>query len=1020
MTQRAFAVTDIQGSTALWERLGPAFAPLLADHNRIIREAIAGHGGSVVRTEGDSFAAAFPDASSAIRFATETLLRLHRHPWPEDSGELLVRIGVHAGPADPEAGAAPWYSGGVPALAAAVSAAAHGGQALATAEAIEAAHPSPAESVVSDMGEHRLTAGSAKIRLYQVLPSALASRRFPPPRTESALLTNIPRESNAFVGREAELREVQALLPTPAGRLVTLTGPGGIGKSRLARRAALALLPKFAGGVWIADVSEARTASDVARAAAAALGIQLGGRDDAPRALAAALEFRKPLLLILDAFESAVSHASATIGTWMRSARDARFLVTSRALLHLSGERELALGSLPAPPKPQRDGTRREGTAQLAGFDAVRLFLARVAEHSPSFTLSAENASAVCEICARLEGIPLALELAAARLRDATPERIVEQLRLRIGSIEHSASGSAIRRQTLTGALDWTYSELSEWERSAFRQACAFRGGFFLEAAEAVVDLSAFDEAPLAIDAIQALRDRSLVRSWDTPFGTRFGMFAPVREFGESKAAGDRTEAVSGLPRRHARHFGAYGDSCWQKLTGPEGLEALKRLSLDEENLLAAAEWSASSGTAEDREAGGRALLAWSEVAITRGLYLEVPPACATSLKGLPAPSALRCRLYGNASRADFYLGNMASAREAAELGLAEAEAEGTPLLVARTKVWLARVLTVAGDMAASRRLYDEGEAICRQSNDLIGLATAVGMRGTLFHELRDLNAQAADFGEAVRISRQVGNPLALARHLTNYGTVHRQRNELEEALAVYDEAEKIFQDSGNLGDAGSVAANRGIILYEKGDPAAARACFLRALEAYRFVGNRQQITLTLGNLAALSGDQGHLDQALAYATDAVEIARTLGSPHASMSALSTRSSLLGELKRHAEALAEAEEGLAIARSFKLTRDLPGLASCAAAALVSLGRGEEARNLVVEVLPFADRPEEDAFDRFLLQAHLARAEESLGRRDEARQAARVALAQANSLSAFNRRRLGVEKKIEEEVRRLSD
>ncbi len=1016
MPKAAYAVTDIQGSTELWERLGPAFAPALSDHNRIVREAIAESGGTVLRTEGDSFAAEFPGAAAALRFAIATQERLHAHSWPLEAGELLVRIGVYAGPAEEvqAAGAASRRSGAALAMAAAVSAAGHGGQIVATKETVDAAGVTTA--VLADLGEHRLSATTARVRLVQVLPESLASRTFPPPRTESALLTNISRETNAFVGRETELRELQALLPIPAGRLITLTGTGGIGKSRLACHAAISLLPRFPGGVWFADVSEARSPADVARAAAAALGIPLAGRDDPPRAVAAALEFRKPLLLILDSFEGAVAHASATVGLWTKSARDARFLVTSRTLLHLSGEREIALGPLPAPPRPARDGTRRQATAQLAGFDSVRLFVARALEHSPAFALTAENAGAISEICSRLEGIPLAVEIAAAHLRDASPARIVEQLRARIGSIEHSAAGSGTRRQTLTGTLEWTYSELADWERSAFRQACVFRGGFFLEAAETVVDLSDFPDAPLAIDAIQSLRDRSLLRSWDTPFGTRFGMFATVREFGERHGAEGAAEAE----RRHATCFSTYGEQWRARLTSPDGVEALRRLTLEEENFLRAAEWGLARGEEAGRDLAAQSVLAWSEVALSRGPYSEVRPWCEAVLKQLPGRPVLRTQLLSASSRADFYLGNMGPCLADAEQSLVEARASGSPGIVARGMVWLARVLTVTGDMKRSRALYDEAEALARQAGDLVALSNAHGMRGTLFHELRDFEAQGRDFAEAVRLARQSGNPLALARHLTNSGSTYRYRGEPDAALAVYDEAERIFLEAGNTGDAGSVAANRGIILFEKGDSDGAKECFLRALEAYRLVGYRQQIALTLGNLGSLYGMRGEHAEGLRLAGEAVAVARELGTPQSCISALTVRSTLLGAAKRYGESLADANEVLELGRSRGLDHVIPPAARLAATSQWHLGRLVEARTLLAEGLRHCDPGQEDANDRALIQATLALIEKSAGRMEEARAAAELARAEMRTLNDRQKKAIADEQELIDDMEKILD
>ncbi|MEK7470334.1 MAG: AAA family ATPase, partial [Planctomycetota bacterium] len=575
-TFSAIAHTDIQGSTRLWERLGPGFAPLLSEHNRILRESAKA--GREIATEGDSFTFEFPSADEAVAFALTAQRALHDYPWPALAGELLVRIGVHAGDVQGDANAA----AEVAPRARLIAAAAHGGQILLTAQARGLAGNALALGVLTDLGEHRLAAHDRPERIFQLLSSSLPARLFPPARTLSSRPTNISSEPDRFVGRTQEFQEISALLPTQAGRLVTLTGPGGIGKSRLAREIALALLPQFEGGCWLADLMEARTSADVSRAVAHALGVPLPAGEDPAAAVADALEYRKPLLLVIDGFEALVDHAAATIGLWTRHARQVRFLVTSISLLGLSGEREVALGPLSSP-----GSLKSAATAQgLEAFEAAQLFLDRATLARPGFRLSDGNASAVGRICADLEGIPLAIELAAARLAELPPEEMLRELESQFHLRDTSPTGGPRRRQSLAGALEWSYGLLSEWQKSAFHQVCAFRGGFFLESAEDVIDLSAEPDAPLAIDAVQALRDRSLLRTHDTPFGTRFSFFRAIRDFGERHFRESRGEAPwRALEDRHARHFNSQVRR-WTA-AGPSAASSFDRLDLELDNFFA-------------------------------------------------------------------------------------------------------------------------------------------------------------------------------------------------------------------------------------------------------------------------------------------------------------------------------------------------------------------------------------------------------------------------------------------------
>ncbi|MEX0585175.1 MAG: protein kinase, partial [Pirellulales bacterium] len=306
--------------------------------------------------------------------------------------------------------------------------------------------------------------------------------------------TNLSTSATSFIGRRHELDELSKLLIDPQAWLVTLIGPGGIGKTRIAQQVGRELLPQFPGGCWFAELEEARTAPGIAHAVAQAFGVPLTGSEPPEQVVANVLEYRRPLLLILDNFEQAVAFAQATVGLWRGRAPHVRFLATSRSPLGLAGERHFELGPLSAPTAGPARPT------EVAAFDSVKLFRERACEVSPEFVLDDENSQAVAQICHELEGIPLAVELAAARIKVLRPVQIASKLGQKFQLLQSSRRDLAPRQQTLQGAIDWSYTLLGDWEQQAFMQCSVFRGGFSLEAAEAVIDLASFPQAPLTMD----------------------------------------------------------------------------------------------------------------------------------------------------------------------------------------------------------------------------------------------------------------------------------------------------------------------------------------------------------------------------------------------------------------------------------------------------------------------------------------------------------------------------------------
>lgn len=577
----ALVFTDIEGSSGLWEVHPRTFVGALNEHNRVMAEACAGHGGRVVKEEGDAFFLVFPDADSAVRFALEAQSELAACDWScHGPDEVLVRIGLHVGSAW-QRGEDLW--GPEVNRAARVCDAGHGGQVLASADFMgELRDPDP-NIVVTDLGRCRLRGLAAPEHLYQLTMAGSACQQWPALRTLDHAPTNLPAQVTSFVGREAELDDLLELLAHDDTRLITLTGPGGSGKSRLAQEAAGHSLERFPDGVYWIELAELTSPEAVLPAVMQALQVEpVANRS--PVEQTAQFAHDRQLLLVMDNFEHVMDAAGSLAGL-LRHAPGLRAMVTSREVLHLPGEHVYDVPPMAIPELPLNWQT-------LSQYESVHLFLHRAQEARPEFEISADNAAAVAEICLRLDGIPLALELAAAWVRMYTPRQILDQLGPQARVLTTRIRGVAERQRTLHGTIQWSYDLLDEEDQRVFRFLSVFRGGFFLDAAEAVC-------GPGAIESVERLQDCSLLYCREVLEQRRFYMLETVRAFGEERLA-DNGECE---PAAAVAHLEWYAPLCGEVRKAIDAVQAnaqsRQRICTEHRNLIAALELAVGTGRGE-------------------------------------------------------------------------------------------------------------------------------------------------------------------------------------------------------------------------------------------------------------------------------------------------------------------------------------------------------------------------------------------------------------------------------------
>ncbi|CAN5703874.1 hypothetical protein BH24CHL5_BH24CHL5_05300 [soil metagenome] len=578
-----FLFSDIEGSTRLLQQLGTAYAGVLDEHRRLIIMAVEGGGGSVFGTEGDALFCAFPTPLAAVTAAAEAQRALAASTTP--AGEpIRVRMGIHTGEA---MFTGDDYVGLALHQVARLMSAGHGGQVLVSEATQRLIGRPPAGLELRDLGARRLKDLTAAEHIYQLVGEGLAER-FPPLRTLDKQANNLPVQLTSFVGRAELAVAREALAET---RLLTLSGPGGTGKTRLALQLAGEVSDEFEDGVWFIALDAVTDEQLVPSVIASSIGLNVGGTKPPLDAVIEHLR-DKQLLLVLDNFEQIVD-AATVVSALVRDAPRIKVIVTTRVVLRVSGEREFPVPPLGLPADPQA----RPSAAQAATYEAVQLFVQRALAVRPAFMLDDENAAMVVEICRRLDGLPLAIELAAARTRSLPVAAIHARLDQHLALLTGGGRDLPGRQQTLRGAIDWSYDLLEQPDRHLFERFSIHAGGAFLAQADAVCG-PAVELGEDVLDGLSSLADKSLVKpDLDAEIDPRFVMLVTIRAYAHERLSG--SDEYQPLARRHARAYLGLAEQHSGDLIGRGSREAADRLARDHDNLRAALDWAVREGEVE-------------------------------------------------------------------------------------------------------------------------------------------------------------------------------------------------------------------------------------------------------------------------------------------------------------------------------------------------------------------------------------------------------------------------------------
>jgi predicted ATPase/class 3 adenylate cyclase len=811
-----FLFTDIEGSTQLWEKHPEAMRDALAQHDSILRESIESNHGHVIKMTGDGIHSVFETAIDAVN---ATLIAQRNLNTPICDLQIKVRMGLHSGEAEQRVGD---YYGQALNRAARIMSVGHGGQVLLSSVTAELAREHlPAEVSLLDLGEHRLKDLIRPEHIFQVLTSNLPAE-FPPLKSLNSLPNNLPSQLTSFIGRERELQEAKKLLTS--ARLLTLIGPGGTGKTRLSLQLAGDGLSEFKDGVWLVELAPLGDPAFIISAIADVL--ELHEVPGIPLINIIIDYLRaKQLLLIFDNCEHLIEESAQIADQLLQACPQLKIIASSREALGIAGETVYRVPSLSLPDS---------SSTSLMDYESTRLFIERAAKAEPRFHLTDHNASSILQICLRLDGIPLAIELAAARVKLFTPEQIAERLDDRFKLLTGGSRTALPRQQTLRALIDWSYQSLNETEQRALRRLAVFTGGWAFEAAEAVV--GEFD----AMDGLLGLVNKSLVNVEEQDGKSRYRFLETIRQYamekllesGEAVVVRDRhldyfLQSTKQAPQREQKLFGAL----------PDDTQWLDKMESEHDNLRAALEWSSSNHPDKALHLVYTVGNFW----VARDYNVEARNWCQMILeraKTLTNMDTELAKVYGILGWSSIAIGDHKTGRDAAEAGIALARKVNDPIILGRLLGLVSLACIFLGDFPATEKALVEAEMIARQTGLVEQLATVLTTRAQLaFAGYGDLERAKAYLDEAVPLSATILNEWATAMSLFGMGRV-----------------------AGAMGDLGT-----------------ARTKFLQSADLAKKMGNKRQMYSCYSELAHVLRENGELDEPLTIYRDLVPKWKEIG-----------------------------------------------------------------------------------------------------------------------------------------------
>ena len=861
-----FLFTDIEGSTQRWEHHPQQMKAAVERHDAIMREAIETNAGFVFRMEGDAFRAAFDTALPALNAAVQAQRALETEPWVPEIAPLRVRMALHVGAVEVRDGD---YVGPSLNRIARLLSTAYGGQTVLTKAAEQLVRDNlPPGVALEDMGEHQLKDLIRPEHIYQVVVLGLASE-FPPLKTLDSRPNNLPRQATALIGREREVAQVCALVRRPDVALVTLTGPGGTGKTRLGLQAAAEMLDDFSDGVWFVDLAALTDHTLVIPTVARVLGV----KESAGRALIDTLKDylrEKHTLLVLDNFEQVVS-AATQMSLLLAACPRLKVIVTSRLPLRVSGEHEY-----PVPPLSLPDPDHLPPLERLTQYEAVRLFIERAVAIKPDFQVTNENAPAVAEICARLDGLPLAIELAAARIRLFPPQALLNRLTSRLKVLTGGGRDLPARQQTLRAAIGWSYELLEEGEKQLFHRMAVFQGTRTFEALEAVCDFDGKLQVDL-LEGVEGLVSKSLVQQHENARGeARFSVLETIQEYAKEKLAESGEEEA--LRRQHLSYYLGLVFEAEPHLTGAGQLAWLERLEEEYDNIRAALRWAREEGARGDAEQGLRLAGSMGRFWGILGKYREGREQLEGALSSVPEPEAgndapepvrtedkelarARARALYAVGGIAHNQGDLAAAQLNMEKALEMARYAGDRMLIAECLNDLAMLASMAGDYSREHSLHEQSLAVLMETGDKTGAAASLRNLGHTAELKEDYAAARSLYEQSLTAAREAGNTALVAALLGDLASAAYEEGDLTAARSLQEQSLAILRETGNRTGLAYGLYSLGLITDAQGDAARALQLYRESLTILRAAGDRFGMSMSLAGLGDWTGERKSQDK---------------------------------------------------------------------------------------------------------------------------------------------------------------